>query len=142
MKHFTPERMDAYISKHSQTFQSHFSAHDLPCHAAAFHALYEHMLKFVMPLCTQLVHPKAKTPVSASTHIIDITGVGFGQFWKIKKYLQRAIVAATTHYPDTLGHIFVSLIYQRVRSRSSNPLTWFCPGRSSALRLLLSKSGK
>ncbi|CAG8035959.1 unnamed protein product [Penicillium nalgiovense] len=108
VKHFTAERMAAYRSKYNRATPTTVSqTQDLQCHILAFHALYENMLKFVMPLCSQLPHSHSQAPVCASTHIIDIAGVRLGHFWKIKKYLQGAISIATTHYPETLGHIFV-----------------------------------
>ena len=45
--------------------------------------------------------------ISASTHIIDVSGVSIRQFWNIRKYLQQASTTATTHYPETLGKVFV-----------------------------------
>lgn len=116
MKQFTPDRLEAFISKykHTSTMMTVSEAQNLPYHILAFHALYENMLKFVIPLCSELPDSRSRAPVSASTHIIDITGMGFSHFWKIKKYLQGAISIATVHYPETLGHIFVSLLYQRI----------------------------
>lgn len=48
--------------------------------------------------------------VSASTHIVDVSGVSLRQFWSIRKYLQQASATATTHYPETMGKVFVCSI--------------------------------
>jgi hypothetical protein len=126
VKHFTKETMDAYILKYStHSVEKAPPLSDLPCHVLAFHALYENMLEFVMPLCSQLPRPYRESPVFASTHIIDITDVSLGHLWKIKSYLQAAISTATTNYPETLGHIFVRLSCSMICLRWKLTLT--CP---------------
>ncbi|KAK6814646.1 hypothetical protein RU639_009550 [Aspergillus parasiticus] len=137
VKQFTPGRMEAYISTYNHTTVTTVSqAQDLPCHILAFHALYENMLKFVMPLCSKLHDSHARAPVSASTHIIDITGVGFGHFWKIRKYLQGAISIATTHYPETLGHIFIVGAPPSFVTVWGVIKKWFDPGSISKILIL------
>jgi hypothetical protein len=73
-------------------------------------ALYENLVRFVMPLCTALTdreHPN--TPITQSNNIVDISGVGLKQFWNLRGHMQDASTLATAHYPETLDRIFVSL---------------------------------
>lgn len=46
-------------------------------------------------------------PITMSTNIVDIEGVGLKQFWNLKGHMQAASVLATAHYPETLDRIFV-----------------------------------
>jgi hypothetical protein len=72
-------------------------------------ALYENLIRFVMPLCTALMdrdHPR--TPITQSNNIVDISGVGLKQFWNLRTHMQDASTLATAHYPETLDRIFVS----------------------------------
>lgn len=72
-------------------------------------ALYENLIRFVMPLCTALTdrdHPR--TPITQSNNIVDISGVGLKQFWNLRGHMQDASTLATAHYPETLDRIFVS----------------------------------
>jgi hypothetical protein len=71
-------------------------------------ALYENLTRFNMPFCTQLLdrdHPEV--PITLSTNIVDISGVGLKQFWNLKQHMQAASQLATAHYPETLDRIFV-----------------------------------
>lgn len=71
-------------------------------------ALYENLTQFNMPFCTQLCdreHPEV--PITLSTNIVDISGVGLKQFWNLKQHMQVASQLATAHYPETLDRIFV-----------------------------------
>jgi hypothetical protein len=71
-------------------------------------ALYENLTRFNMPFCTQLgdrEHPTV--PITMSTNIVDISGVGLKQFWNLKSHMQAASQLATAHYPETLDRIFV-----------------------------------
>lgn len=71
-------------------------------------ALYESLTRFVLPLCTVVSdRPHPETPVSQSSNIVDITGVGLKQFWNLKSHMQDASTLATAHYPETLDRIFV-----------------------------------
>jgi hypothetical protein len=73
-------------------------------------ALYENLVRFVMPLCTALTdrdHPS--TPITQSNNIVDISGVGLKQFWNLRTHMQDASTLATAHYPETLDRIFVRL---------------------------------
>ncbi|RSL58571.1 hypothetical protein CEP53_006087 [Fusarium sp. AF-6] len=71
-------------------------------------ALYENLTRFNMPFCTQLhdrEHPEV--PITLSTNIVDISGVGLKQFWNLKQHMQAASQLATAHYPETLDRIFI-----------------------------------
>lgn len=71
-------------------------------------ALYENLTRFNQPFCTQLAdreHPAV--PITMSTNIVDIQGVGLKQFWNLKGHMQAASQLATAHYPETLDRIFI-----------------------------------
>lgn len=107
VRHLTKAKLKAYLKRLESCPTA--KSYDLSPADLHFHALYENLLQFVFPLASQLSHPQASRPISASTHIIDVSGVSVRQFWGIRKYLQEASVAATTHYPETLGRVFVSI---------------------------------
>ena len=73
-------------------------------------ALYHNLLNFVLPMCSALERTNPEIPVTNSTNIVDISGVGLTQFWNLKQHMQDASVLATAHYPETLDRIFVSLL--------------------------------
>ncbi|KAI9037574.1 SEC14 family lipid-binding protein [Aspergillus affinis] len=104
LQYLTKEKMDAYISKMSS---SSSASGQIPGPLVAFHALYENLLHFVLPLCSRLPRPHPEVPITASTHIIDMTGLTLKQFLDIKRYLQAASELATAHYPETLGRVFI-----------------------------------
>ena len=62
-----------------------------------------------MPFSTQLVADRenADVPITLSTNIVDISGVGLKQFWNLKNHMQAASQLATAHYPETLDRIFI-----------------------------------
>jgi hypothetical protein len=71
-------------------------------------ALYENLIRFVMPLCTALKdRDYPDTPITQSNNIVDISGVGLKQFWNLRTHMQDASTLATAHYPETLDRIFV-----------------------------------
>ncbi|KAL7800284.1 CRAL-TRIO domain-containing protein [Trichoderma ceciliae] len=71
-------------------------------------ALYENLTRFSQPFCTQLTdRENADVPVTMSTNIVDISGVGLKQFWNLKGHMQAASQLATAHYPETLDRIFI-----------------------------------
>ena len=71
-------------------------------------ALYENLTRFNMPFCTQLPDREfAEVPITMSTNIVDISGVGLKQFWNLKGHMQSASQLATAHYPETLDRIFI-----------------------------------
>ena len=71
-------------------------------------ALYENLTRFAQPLCTHLTdRDHADTPITLSTNIVDVSGVGLRQFWYLKSHMQAASQLATAHYPETLDRIFI-----------------------------------
>ncbi|KAJ7736007.1 CRAL-TRIO domain-containing protein [Mycena maculata] len=71
-------------------------------------ALYENMSEFVLPLCNAVPdRPNPETPVSTTSHIVDISNVGLMQFWNLKGHMQAASTLATAHYPETLDRLFI-----------------------------------
>lgn len=71
-------------------------------------ALYENLTRFVQPLCTQLTdREQPEVPITMSTNIVDVSGVGLKQFWNLKGHMQAASQLATAHYPETLDRIFI-----------------------------------
>lgn len=71
-------------------------------------ALYENMSEFVLPLCNAVPdRPHPETPVTTTSHIVDISNVGLMQFWNLKGHMQAASTLASAHYPETLDRVFV-----------------------------------
>ncbi|GIC88075.1 SEC14 family lipid-binding protein [Aspergillus udagawae] len=137
VRHLTKKRLDAYLKKISSCPSS--KAHrpsNLSPEDLHFHALYENLLHFVFPLVSELPRPDMSRAISASTHIVDVSGVSIRQFWSIRKYLQQASVTATTHYPETLGKVvgapaFFKSIWDLISQ-------WFDPVTRSKIFLLSS----
>ncbi|KAL9624667.1 MAG: hypothetical protein Q9160_001021 [Pyrenula sp. 1 TL-2023] len=65
----------------------------------------EYMTEFVQPLCTQL-SPNG-VQIARSVNIVDLSGVGLGLFWNLRKLLQTSSNMATAHYPESVERIFV-----------------------------------
>jgi hypothetical protein len=83
-------------------------------------SLYENLVRFVMPMSTALIdRPHARTPITQSNNIVDISGVGLKQFWNLRTHMQDASTLATAHYPETLDRIFVRIF-------SSMLLLYYC----------------
>jgi hypothetical protein len=71
-------------------------------------ATFEHLIRFVMPLCSAVpARPNPHSPVTQTTCIVDVSWVGLWQFWSLRVHLRDASVLATAHYPETLGRTFV-----------------------------------
>lgn len=108
IKHLNTKHMAAYnetLSKSNLPDEAKTSAE--PERLLRLFALYEHLLRFVMPVCSALRRPNPETPIVASNNIVDVSGVGLKQFWNLKSHMQDASVLATAHYPETLDRIFV-----------------------------------
>jgi hypothetical protein len=74
-------------------------------------ALYENLCNHIFPFCSQLKDREWEgTPVTMSTNIVDVGGVGLGQFWNLKGHMQSASQLATAHYPETLDREFFPFI--------------------------------
>ncbi|KAF4988736.1 hypothetical protein FDECE_14947 [Fusarium decemcellulare] len=92
----------------STTFSKAKSDGKTPSGLLRLFALYENLTRFNMPFCTQL-HDREfpEVPITLSTNIVDISGVGLKQFWNLKQHMQVASQLATAHYPETLDRIFI-----------------------------------
>ncbi|KAL3457195.1 CRAL-TRIO domain-containing protein [Aspergillus heterothallicus] len=109
IKHLNSKNMAVYnatMTDPEATAETHKSS-AVPQRLLRLFALYENLLNFVMPLCSQLPRPNTETPIVTSTNIVDVSGVGLKQFWNLKGHMQDASVLATAHYPETLDRIFI-----------------------------------
>ncbi|KAI0292380.1 CRAL/TRIO domain-containing protein [Russula brevipes] len=89
-------------------------------------ALWEFMSRFTLPFCSALPHPDPSSsapaasalpssfpllqpspPITATTSIIDLSGVSLGLIWSLRHHLQQASELATAHYPETLHTIAI-----------------------------------
>jgi hypothetical protein len=96
--------------KDSQKYKDSLPSHknlSTPAKLIPLFALYHNLLNFVLPMVSTLERPHPEVPVTNSTNIVDISGVGLTQFWNLKAHMQDASVLATAHYPETLDRIFV-----------------------------------
>ncbi|KIW17163.1 hypothetical protein PV08_04354 [Exophiala spinifera] len=96
--------------KESQTYKDSLPYHKnlpTPAKLIPLFALYQNLLNFVLPLVCTLERPNPEVPVTNSTNIVDISGVGLTQFWNLKNHMQDASILATAHYPETLDRIFI-----------------------------------
>ncbi|OAL33973.1 hypothetical protein AYO20_06808 [Fonsecaea nubica] len=96
--------------KDSQAYKDSLPNHknlSTPAKLLPLFALYQNLLNFVLPLVSTLERPNPEVPVTNSTNIVDISGVGLTQFWNLKAHMQDASVLATAHYPETLDRIFI-----------------------------------
>ena len=102
--------MSAYAKSVNNTESKAKNDSNTPAKMLRLFALYENLIRFVMPLCTALTdreHPR--TPITQSNNIVDISGVGLKQFWNLRGHMQDASTLATAHYPETLDRIFVCI---------------------------------
>lgn len=100
----------AKYAKESEAYKSKLPNHKnlkTPAKLLPLFALYHNLLNFVLPMVSTLERPNPEVPVTNSTNIVDISGVGLTQFWNLKAHMQDASVLATAHYPETLDRIFV-----------------------------------
>ncbi|PBP17680.1 cellular retinaldehyde-binding/triple function protein [Diplocarpon rosae] len=100
--------MSAYEKSAKETSSKARTDGKTPAKLLRLFALYENLIRFVMPLCTALTdreHPR--TPITQSNNIVDISGVGLKQFWNLRAHMQDASTLATAHYPETLDRIFI-----------------------------------
>lgn len=71
-------------------------------------ALYENLCRFVLPMCSALPdRPHGESPISQSSNVVDLSGVGFTKMWNLRNHMSDASQLATAHYPETLDRIFV-----------------------------------
>jgi hypothetical protein len=110
VKHLDSKNVKAY-QKDAERYKNSLPYHktlDTPAQLVPLFALYHNLLNFVLPMCSTLERPNPEVPVTNSTNIVDISGVGLTQFWNLKSHMQDASVLATAHYPETLDRIYVS----------------------------------
>ncbi|KAK7036104.1 CRAL-TRIO domain-containing protein [Favolaschia claudopus] len=71
-------------------------------------ALYENMSEFVLPLCNAVPgRPHPEIPVTATSHIVDVSGLGLMGYWNLKNHMQAASTLASTYHPETLDRVFL-----------------------------------
>jgi hypothetical protein len=103
--------MAAYEKSAAQTHSKAKTDGKTPPKLLRLFALYENLIRFVMPLCTSLTDREyPETPITQSNNIVDISGVGLKQFWNLRTHMQDASTLATAHYPETLDRIFVRIL--------------------------------
>ncbi|KAJ5803953.1 uncharacterized protein N7518_000256 [Penicillium psychrosexuale] len=136
IRHLDHKAVAAYNSTmNSGTPETHKSS-KVPARLLNLFALYENLLRFVMPLSSALPRPNPETPIVTSTNIVDVGGVGLKQFWNLKGHMQDASVLATAHYPETLDRIFI------IGAPAFFPTVWgwikrwFDPGTTSKIFIL------
>jgi CRAL/TRIO domain len=109
--------MAAYEKSSNHTVSKAKNDGKTPAKLLRLFALYENLVRFVMPMSTALQdRDYASTPITQSNNIVDISGVGLKQFWNLRTHMQDASQLATAHYPETLDRIFVCI---RSLSRST-----------------------
>ena len=120
--------------KESEAYKKKLPLHknlSTPAKLIPLFALYQNLLNFVLPFVSTLERPNPEVPVTTSTNIVDITGVGLTQFWNLKGHMQDASILATAHYPETLDRIFVRLLAPSLDNHFlltfSFPPDYWCP---------------
>ncbi|RHZ43423.1 SEC14 family lipid-binding protein [Aspergillus thermomutatus] len=143
VKYLTRKKLDEYLEQISAAPKP--ASHEkspVPAFELHFHALYENLLQFVLPLASELPRPDQSRPVSSSTHIVDISGVSLRQWWSIRKYLQLGSTLATAHYPETLGRVFVVGAPAFFKSVWEVVSQWFDPGTRAKISISSSSEAK
>ena len=108
VKHLNSKTMSAYEKSAKETKTKAETDGKTPAKLLRLFALYENLVRFVMPFCSALKdRDYADTPITQSNNIVDISGVGLKQFWNLRTHMQDASTLATAHYPETLDRIFV-----------------------------------
>ncbi|EFR00991.1 CRAL/TRIO domain-containing protein [Nannizzia gypsea CBS 118893] len=137
IKDLNSKNMTAYSSSAASTATSSTHASSkVPARLLRLFALYENMVRFVLPLCSRLDRPNREVPIVNTTNIVDITGVGLKQFWNLKGHMQDASTLATAHYPETLDRIFIigaPVFFPTVWGWIKR---WFDPGTTSKIFIL------
>ncbi|CAI7625810.1 unnamed protein product [Penicillium glandicola] len=136
IRHLDSKAVAAYNSTMTTGTPETHKSSTVPARLLNLFALYENLLRFVMPLSSALPRPNPETPIVTSTNIVDVNGVGLKQFWNLKSHMQDASVLATAHYPETLDRIFI------IGAPSFFPTVWgwikrwFDPGTTSKIFIL------
>jgi hypothetical protein len=108
LDHKTTSEYERSVAKSQNVSQAQTDG-KTPAGLLRLFALYENLTRFNMPFSTQLVADReySDVPITLSTNIVDISGVGLKQFWNLKSHMQAASQLATAHYPETLDRIFI-----------------------------------
>jgi len=64
---------------------------------------YERLLRKRIPACADA----AGHAVEASCTILDLKGVGIGQFWKVKDYIAQSSHIGQNYYPEIMGRFYI-----------------------------------
>ena len=81
-------------------------------------AVYEHLTRFIMPLCTGIpCRPNKERAITKMLCIVDISGMGLKQFWNLRGYMQDLAKLFATSYPEILSRVLV-----RFRNILAKPL--------------------
>lgn len=78
-------------------------------------SLTEYLVRFVLPLCSDLTEDKS---VDCVTTIIDLEGISVTSLWTLKSHLQQSISLTSGNYPETINTICV------VNAPSFFPTIW------------------
>ncbi|KAF3928604.1 hypothetical protein AA313_de0203717 [Arthrobotrys entomopaga] len=80
----------------------------LPATTQRLIMIAEHSTNFVVPLCSSVTsRPTPEAPIETTVNIVDITGLGFSQFWSLRNHLRDASTLAQSYYPEALEKVFV-----------------------------------
>ncbi|KAF3932583.1 Patellin-3 [Dactylellina cionopaga] len=80
----------------------------LPATTQRLIMIAEHSINFVVPLCSSVPsRPNKEIPIETTVNIVDITGLGFSQFWSLRNHLKDASTLAQSYYPEALEKVFV-----------------------------------
>ncbi|KAK6528610.1 hypothetical protein TWF281_009848 [Arthrobotrys megalospora] len=80
----------------------------LPATTQRLIVIAEHSTNFVVPLCSSIqTRPDPEAPIETTVNIVDITGLGFTQFWALRNHLKDASTLAQSYYPEALEKVFV-----------------------------------
>ncbi|EON98857.1 putative sec14 cytosolic factor protein [Phaeoacremonium minimum UCRPA7] len=108
IRHLDSKTIHEYEKSSNDTYSKATTDGQTPPKLLRLFALYENLTRFVQPLCTELTdRDNARTPITLSTNIVDVSGVSLRQFWNLKGHMQAASQLATAHYPETLDRIFI-----------------------------------
>ncbi|KAI6793032.1 CRAL/TRIO domain-containing protein [Hortaea werneckii] len=99
---------DSSSSKSKSTNTTSTTSSQTPRKMLRLFALYENLCRFVLPLCSLVPdRSHSETPISQSSNVVDLSGVGITKFWALRNHMSDASQLATAHYPETLDRIFV-----------------------------------
>ncbi|KAL1874933.1 hypothetical protein VTK73DRAFT_10359 [Phialemonium thermophilum] len=108
IRHLDSKTITEYEKAAEDTYSKAQTDGKTPPKLLRLFALYENLTRFAQPLCTNLTdRDYPETPITLSTNIVDVSGVGLRQFWYLKGHMQAASQLATAHYPETLDRIFI-----------------------------------